>query len=1643
MTERPIDILLLEDEPEDREAILRFIRDQRLPYAVTTAATLDEARALMSAGRYEVVISDYLLPEGTGLDLLREAGSIPVIFITGHGDETIAALALRKGAYDYLIKDHERRYLATLPGAINNTLMRRRAERAVAESERRNRDLLENLPNGVYQTTPDGQILYANPALVRMLGYESFDELSHVRLDGRYYHPSYPRQSFIDRMASDGRVTGLESAWRTKQGQPVYVRESATAIRAQDGSILYFEGLVEDMTDRRLSEHKEKQYLRELSVLYETTSLLNSLDTADGMYQYLGEIIRELTGNARLILCRHSPGDGTIRINATWGFEGMEDRIETLLGFDPRRATVPLQLLTTDGNQGFTSGRLVRVDGGLHELSGGRLPLQACRDVEQLLGGPALYTMGFALEGHLLGGVIIMAADRMALDNRTLIETVINQGAMAIQRKTAEEQLRQSEEFSRTVIEHSPVGITVRDRNGRLLSYNQAWMRICNLEDGDIPRVQQVPMESIIQSYAELGADAGRINDVFQHGGSLALPELRVVDDDDGSICWLSQQIYGVVGPDGIVDRVVTLTEDVSERKRAEGDLRNQEEYHRTLIKNSSDIITVLNPDHTIRSASPSVQSALGLRPDDLVGRDLRTLIHPDDAALIRRAFRENAGVSGVLAPVVCRIRHADGSWRILEHVAQNLVADPVIGGVIVNSRDVTERRQADALRSALYELSELTNAARGMDEFYAGVHQIVARLIYARNFFICLYDQASQQLAYPYFVDEFDLPPQSRRMGRGLTDYIIRHNQPLLAFREHLRKLMDESAVDIHGCLPTALLAVPLKTSRATIGALVVQSYDDRVFFAERDKEILTYVSQQVAVALERKHTQDALCRSESDLRAVFNNISQVFVLLDAHQKIKSFNNKAAEWSRAYCGRELKDGDIIYYYLDPDLADDFTRYITAAKQGRSFTAELPFSSRGARHWFEAGFNPVYDDSGQVYGVCLTLMNIDDRRRAVEDLARSEQRFRAMVQHSSDNIIVVSGTGVITYQSPSVERMMGYRPDALLGGSAFDLIHPDDRSRVMDALLGRAGEPGAIKQIEYRARRADGTWVHLESVGNNLLHDPAVCGIVINTRDISERKQAEEVQRALYAIEELTNSSRSLQEFYREIYGIIRQLMLTPNMYVALSDPRTGTVSFPFWQDEYDPPPAPRPPSGGVTDHVIKTGQPFLDSRDEATRLSNLPGIVPFGTQSIEWLGVPLKQGERTIGVLAVQSYSGSLRFGETGKELLNFVSRHISTALERRNNREALTRLSQAVEQMGESAVITDWDGVIQYVNPAFSRTTGWAPADVMGGKPSLWSSGRHDTAFYRGLWDSLRAGRTWQGGFTNRKKDGTLFEEEVTISTVRNADGEIINYVAIMRDVTEKRRLQAIAEAANTMSNIGYVFSGIRHEIGNALNSMKMATSIVQKNLDGWPAESLRKFVDMAMGEVGRMEGLLRSLKNFSMYEAPKLERVDVPDFVKKLVSLAAVDFKSRGIAIAWSAVPGARYALADPRALHQAVLNLLTNAADALEGREQKRIDISVADAAGLVTIAISDNGCGLSPEQQGNLFKPFHTSKQSGTGLGLVITRNILARMNSTIEIASELGRGTTATVTVPRAAGDEPADGAGPGERACIRPPGGI
>ncbi len=396
---------------------------------------------------------------------------------------------------------------------------------------------------------------------------------------------------------------------------------------------------------------------------------------------------------------------------------------------------------------------------------------------------------------------------------------------------------------------------------------------------------------------------------------------------------------------------------------------------------------------------------------------------------------------------------------------------------------------------------------------------------------------------------------------------------------------------------------------------------------------------------------------------------------------------------------------------------------------------------------------------------------------------------------------------------------------------------------------------------------------------------------------------------------------------------------------------------------------------------------------------------------------VPISYGDRVIAAV----HLADEKVGMVPRSFVEFfetITPLIGEAIHKFDSEAERARLAAAVESAADAIVMTDPRGIIQYVNPAFEKTTGYTRAEAEGRDLHILDSGKHGRSFYQGLRESIGRNGVWTGRLTSRKKDGTLYEEECSCSLVRGPEGEIINYVSVKRDVTERLRLESIAQAVDTMNNIGYIFAGVRHEIGNPINSAAMALSVLKAKLDTSDKPTILKYIDRALEGTDRVIYLLRSLRSFNLFETPEIRIVGTADFLEKFLLLVKEDFEKMGITIGASVEGGAEQMFVDPRALQQVMLNIVTNAADALKGREYPKIIVLASKMAGAVRMRVQDNGCGMPEERLKDLFKPFHTTKAHGTGLGLVIVKKMLTMMSGTLEISSQLDQGTTVDIFIP-------------------------
>lgn len=357
-----------------------------------------------------------------------------------------------------------------------------------------------------------------------------------------------------------------------------------------------------------------------------------------------------------------------------------------------------------------------------------------------------------------------------------------------------------------------------------------------------------------------------------------------------------------------------------------------------------------------------------------------------------------------------------------------------------------------------------------------------------------------------------------------------------------------------------------------------------------------------------------------------------------------------------------------------------------------------------------------------------------------------------------------------------------------------------------------------------------------------------------------------------------------------------------------------------------------------------------------------------------------------------------------------------LSDITTRRRVEQDMRRLVTAIEQVGEGVVTLDRRGRVQFCNPAFEQLTGLRSWEAIGQRFSRLGVGPADDAVRREIRAHLAQGKVWRGHYLARRRDGTTYQEQATASPVRDARGRIQNVVVVCRDITEQLRYEAIAEAVNVTENAGYIFSAIRHEMGNPINSIKTALTVLRRT-EHPSLETINTYLDRCLSEIGRVEYLLRTLRSFSLNETPELKVQPLAPFLDRFCKLVQDGLAAQRVTLRLVLESELGLARFDERALHQALMNLVSNAVDAMAGAAAAHLTITAKRYRRLVVIIVRDTGCGLDAKQMKHIFKPFYTSKPHGTGLGLVITQKLLSKMNGTVELRSPADGGCEAVVTL--------------------------
>jgi len=720
-----------------------------------------------------------------------------------------------------------------------------------------------------------------------------------------------------------------------------------------------------------------------------------------------------------------------------------------------------------------------------------------------------------------------------------------------------------------------------------------------------------------------------------------------------------------------------------------------------------------------------------------------------------------------------------------------------------------------------------------------------------------------------------------------------------------------------------------------------------------------------------------------------------------------------------------------------------------------------------------------------LFGFLFILLRRSDRRIAEQQAAlrTSEERLQFAMEGANDGIweIDLRTDGVLL--SPRGYEMFGYRDLETFTADvpSWDrMVFPDDlpatRAALTEHLAGRT--PFFCLEQRLRTRTGEYRWVLTRGKVSHRDAEGRPVRVTGTHADITERKQTEiyrqlsatilmivngdddfrhMVQRILTAVKQSTGCDavglrlQQGEDFpYFSESGFSSDFLLVENTLISRDKQGDacrgpdGKVSLEctcglVLAGKTDPSNPLFTPGGSFW---INNSLPLLELPSEQDpRLHPRNRCIHEGFASVAL--IPVHEKKEIVGLLQLNARRKN-GFSLQAVEALEEIADRLGDALTRKRAETERKRLMAAIEHASEVVLVTDTHGTIQYANPAFVRVTGYSREEVIGQNPRLWKSGQQDDPFYQKLWQTLGRGEVWKGRLINKRKDGSLYTEEATISPVRDEAGQIVNYVAVKRDISEQLMLMEQLLQAQKMESVGRLAGGVAHDFNNMLAVILGNTELALSEVV--PTQSLFTDLQEIRKAAEHSAVLTRQLLAFARKQTVMPKVIDLNETVAGMLNMLR-RLISEDIELVWHPGDGNTTVKIDPSQVDQILANLAVNARDAISdgGKLTIGTEIVTADDAfcsqhadatpgDYVMLSVTDTGCGMDKEKMSHLFEPFFTTKRvgEGTGLGLATVYGIVRQNQGFITVESKPGEGTAFRIHLPRfSATAEPAPAQNP------------
>ncbi len=1017
----------------------------------------------------------------------------------------------------------------------------------------------------------------------------------------------------------------------------------------------------------------------------------------------------------------------------------------------------------------------------------------------------------------------------------------------------------------------------------------------------------------------------------------------------------------------GLPATLAAIGHDVTDIKKAEEALHHSEKHYRALIENALDIVTILNEEGRYTYLSPSIFNVLGYSPEELMGTNAFALIHPDDVEQVVNKFNAALAVPEQPQSVQFRFKLKDGSWKPLEAIGKNLLSDPSVKGIVVNSRDLTDKRAAE---------KELAST----NSFLSTVLENIPNMIFvkdAKDLRFVMFNKAGEELigvSRENLINknDYDFFPKEQ------ADFFTTNDRKVIAER----KLLDIAEENIQ---------------TQDKGNRILHTKKIPVFNDDGTPRFLMGISEDITTA---KLTQKSLRESEEKFKLLLDNVQDyAIVLLDEHGIVVTWN-EGAERLKGYEASEIIGKSFSCFYTAEDIKKDHHHQLLETAKTKGHSNDIGWRARkdGSLFWADVIITALRDDQGRLTGFAKVTRNISDQRNAELALQKQAQLLQSIIDNMGEGLLVCDSKGKTLFVNPAANQMLGGQiGDPIPNGSKLknEVYWADNQTPIepQDFPISRSLQGESSDNVELyikNKQKPDGVYI-LATSRPIRDSDGKISGAVSVFRDITDQKKIEEEQQRLVT---LVEHSRDM---------IVWSTPEGENLYINAAGREMIGVD----------------PNMDAAKINLKTFAPS-DGKDQVKSLRKNQSAAL--QQRGFWEGELNIPHQKTGKLIPIHFSIVMLKNPKTGKPIgTATIGRDITERQEAEKTlRESDTRFRSVVQSSTNAIVIADGNGNILSWNNGAQNTFGYAEKEIINQPFTRLLPSKFQEAYtinetkLQNQQNSKLFGKTIE--LQGIRKNGSEFPIELSLSTWKIDDDTYFG--GIIRDITERKKMEDLLRSNTELQQFANVAS---HDLQEPLRMVASYVQLLSEHLKGKLDEDSTEYMGFAVDGAKRMQMLVNGLLEYSRVESrgKELQDVDMNQVFNQTISNLEIRINETHAKINHGPLP---HVLGDPVQLAQLIQNLFSNGLK-FQKSEFPEIDFSASENENEWVFACKDNGIGIDPKYYDRIFVIFqrlhHRDEYSGTGIGLAVCKRIVERHGGKIWVESKPDSGATFYFTLPK------------------------